>query len=333
MKEFLLADLANRGPTFLREAPDAIPPLIRLLVRIVKLGWLDGPQNQNITENVEQFLNASTLHYSLGVEIYTQLAQDMQPSSGQGNRFRRTALSFRDTSLPKLFTAGLRALQQIQSGEMSIPNENERHGVLRNALKLTCASLSFDFMGTVPDETSDDQATIMVPNSWSMLRDESIASMFFGLYEGCVGSNWSACADLCLQNLVLFASLRRSFFQKDDMRSKNLGAMITGTAKILQNRMGLRDPACAHSFCRLLGKINTAHQLSEMSLNSSFKSWIEQVFQFTMDNLKNWQVAHNSQHYLLSFWSQLVAPVIVLRENAPPSLEVKPPNLEQIPKW
>ena len=97
--------------------------------------------------------------------------------------------------------------------------------------------------------------------------------------------------------------------------------MIVGTNNILANKIGFRDQNCMHSFCRLIGKINTAHQLSEMTLNNAFKGWVQQVYEFTMDNLKNWQATHNSQHYLLNFWSQLVAPVIVLRENAPPSLE------------
>ena len=65
-KEFLLSYLAQRGPQLVKGAPDAVQPFIRLLCRIIKLSWLDGPSHQLITQQVEQFLNASTIHYTIG---------------------------------------------------------------------------------------------------------------------------------------------------------------------------------------------------------------------------------------------------------------------------
>jgi exportin-7 len=161
----------------------------------------------------------------------------------------------------------------------------------------------------------------MVPHSWNMLRDDNVPQLFFFVYGECCKNNWVDSADMCLQNLVLLASLRRSFFQKDDLRMNNLSGLIQGTTFILTNKPTLLPPACAHSFCRLLGKINTAHQISELSGNDGFKSWIDLIYQYTVEQLSGQGSGHNSQHYLLSFWAQMVAPIIVLKDGAPPQLE------------
>eukprot|EP00971_Amphidinium_carterae_P157715 3126201-Amphidinium_carterae.1 len=57
--------------------------------------------------------------------------------------------------------------------------------------------------------------------------------------------------------------------------------------------MGLTDQQCYHELCRLLGKMNTTHQLNELCASDQFQAWIEQVYQFTMDSLRHWEVRLN----------------------------------------
>ena len=49
--------------------------------------------------------------------------------------------------------------------------------------------------------------------------------------------------------------------------------------------------------------------------------WMQHVYSFTMDSLMDWESMPNSKHYLLQFWSNLVAPMLFLREKTPPGLE------------
>jgi len=100
-----------------------------------------------------------------------------------------------------------------------------------------------------------------------------------------------------------------------------MASMMQGTTGILASKMGLQDPACYHELCRLLGKINTAHQLNELCASPEFANWIEQVYSFSMDSLKNWMVMPNSKHYLLGFWATMVNPMILLADKAPKALE------------
>jgi len=85
--------------------------------------------------------------------------------------------------------------------------------------------------------------------------------------------------------------------------------------------MGLQDHGCYHELCRLLGKINATHQLNELCASEQFQVWIEQVYSFTMDSLRHWEVMPNSKHYLLGFWAAMVSPVILLQDKAPKALE------------
>jgi exportin-7 len=322
MRTFLFDYLAKNGPDLYRSAAMAVSPVVRLLCRVIKLAWLEGPQYQNVTDRVGQFLQSSPLHWVLGLQIYTDLTTDMQPSVGLSmSRFRRTALSFRDTALPSIFTIALQTLQQLVSGSISIPDKNDERRLMKQVLQLACNCLSFDFMGTIPDETSDEQSTVMVPHSWNMLRDEGIPKLFFDLYSRSCSAQLPECAQLSLMTLVMLSALRRSFFQKEEDRHKLLASMMQGTTGLLASKMGLQDHNCYHEMCRLLGKINATHQLNELCASADFQIWIEQVYSFTMDSLRNWERMPNSKHYLLSFWASMVSPVILLQDKAPKALE------------
>merc|ERR1712023_356208 len=99
------------------------------------------------------------------------------------SRFRRTALSFRDSALPTIFTIAIQTLQQLTLGPSNITDKNDERRLTKQVLQLACNCLSFDFMGTIPDETSDEQSTVMVPHSWSMLREDGIPKLFFDLFS------------------------------------------------------------------------------------------------------------------------------------------------------
>lgn len=91
--------------------------------------------------------------------------------------------------------------------------------------------LSFDYIGTNPDESSEDTGTIQVPASWrSNFEDLSVIRMFFDMalkekpVESC----------LTMQILVQFASVRRSLFSQDERRTQYLIHIITGTVELLE---------------------------------------------------------------------------------------------------
>eukprot|EP00392_Amoebophrya_sp_AT5.2_P011946 g12036.t1 len=323
LKDFMFNQLATRGPAMYSQAHMVVGPFIRLLCRLMKLAWLESPEHQDVVARVNQFFETSTQHCIVGLEVYTELTQDMQPTQGSMmSRYRRTALCFRDTALPSIFQSGVNTLQKLMTqNQLKIENKNEEKVLVKQLLKLIQNCLSFDFMGTMPDDTNEDQQTVMVPHNWAILREDGICNLFFEVYSSCCSFQRMDCSAKALECLVLLASLRRSFFQKEEDRNKLLGHLVQGTSGILASKMGLNDQSCYHAMCRLLGKVNAAHQLSELAAIEVFQMWMQHVYQFTHEGLIDWERQPNSKHYLLQFWSGLVSPMIYLKEKAPNGLE------------
>lgn len=63
---------------------------------------------------------------------------------------------------------------------------------------------------------------------------------------------------------VRLASVRRSLFSSDAERSAFLNRLVAGTRDILRSKRGLQEHDNYHELCRLLGRLKTNYQLSEL---------------------------------------------------------------------
>eukprot|EP01071_Lankesteria_metandrocarpae_P004787 Lankesteria_metandrocarpae@DN3691_c0_g1_i1.p1 len=272
---------------------------------------MEKVQEQNVVNQVKEFLSASTPHWVVGLTIFSELVADFQPlASSPDSRSRRAAQNFKDSALPRITSVGVATLQNISLDTMSISNQQEERKLLQQVLQMVRNSFSFDFMGVMPDDASDDQSTVMVPMSWDFLHSANLTETLFSLYKKSWTATppWPQCARLCLQTLVLLAAFRRTFFPKESERLLQIGQLVSGTANILETHMGLDDDDCYHELCRLLGKIRAANQINDLAASPAFSLWIEQAFRFTMHAMVDWKHLPNSKHYLLGLWGGLVSP-------------------------
>uniref|UniRef100_A0A3B0MVH8 RAN-binding protein, putative n=1 Tax=Theileria annulata TaxID=5874 RepID=A0A3B0MVH8_THEAN len=344
MREFLLNYLYNRGPEMLKVAPEVLRQFIHLYARIVKLGWLEEMNNQQLLTHVSQFLSATTQHWIIGLNIYTDITQEMQPQMGKFiAKFRRAALNFKETVLQDIFTVTIQTLEQFNKGTVVVTDSKEESQLLYQVLQLCYNCLSFDFMATMPDDTSEEQATVMIPQGWDMLRTDEIPKLLFQLYQKAFNKNASASpnnagyynpddkymksAVLCLKCLVVLAALRKSFFNNENEALGHINCFMLGSLEIIRTKMGLSDDDCYHELCRLLGKINASNQLSQLLQSNVFPIWSEQIHAFTMEALANWAHLTNSKHYLLGVWSHMIVPLAYMKGKAPTVLET---NILQI---
>ena len=60
------------------------------------------------------------------------------------------------------------------------------------------------------------------------------------------------------------ASVRRSLFSNEAERARFLNQLARGTRELLRTQQGLAEHANYHEFCRLLGRLKTNYQLSEL---------------------------------------------------------------------
>lgn len=310
----MLGYLAQKGPTLEKFVTTS---LIQMVCRLTKFGWFDDEQHREIVNEVTKFLQATVDHCVIGLQILNELVTEMNlPVAGRNITFhRKIAVSFREDSLYRIFQVALTTLKQLQVHNIlgATPTQEQRMG--DQALSLVIKCLSFDFIGTNPDESADETGSLQVPTSWRpLVQDPQTMQLLFDFYKSSVPPNTSK----CLEALMLFASVRRNLFSPDKERATFLSQLLTGICEILSTQQGLSDQQNYHEFCRLIGRLKSNYQLSELIKAESFQEWIDLTPDFTIKSLRQWQWSANSTHYLLGLWARLVAALPYVRVEARP---------------
>lgn len=267
----------------------------------------------------------------IGVQLLSQLTCEMnQISEADANRsltkHRKIASSFRDTQLFEIFQLSSTLLRTAYNNRKSLNFSDEsQHELLKQLLRLAHNCLTFDFIGTSTDESSDDLCTVQIPTSWRpAFLEFSTLQLFFDLYS----SLPTTLSPLALSCLVQIASVRRSLFNNAE-RGKFLNQLVAGVRDILQNPTGLTDPNNYHEFCRLLARLKSNYQLGELVMVDHYTESIQLIAKFTVESLNMWQFAPNSIHYLLSLWQRMVASVPYVKATEPHLLETYTPEVTQ----
>ena len=110
-------------------------------------------------------------------------------------------------------------------------------------------------------------------------------------------------------------------------RTRYLAQLIGGTRDVLATQMGLAEHANYHAFCRLLGRLKTNYQLSELVGIPDYGEWIARVADFTVQSLAAWQWAAGSVYYILGLWSRMVSSMPYLRGDKPSQLDIYVPRI------
>lgn len=332
-------DIRNYVLSYLWSQPK-LPPfvvqgLVTLYSRITKLGWFDSEKDEfvfrNVITDVTKFLGGSAEQCMMGIQLLSQLTCEMnQISEADASRsltkHRKIASSFRDTQLYEIFQLSSSLLRTALENKKNLDfNDSAQHGLLTQLLRLAHNCLTFDFIGTSTDESSDDLCTVQIPTAWRpAFLEYSTLQLFFDLYFALPAS----LSPLALSCLVQIASVRRSLFNNAE-RGKFLNQLVSGVRKILQNPQELSDPNNYHEFCRLLARLKSNYQLGELVMVDNYQESIQLMAKFTVESLQMWQFAPNSIHYLLSLWQRMVASVPYVKATEPHLLETYTPEVTQ----
>ena len=321
MRNYVINFLANKASSLEGFVATA---QIQLLSRIIKTGWLDDPDaHAQIVEDIMHFLKQpSTAHYHVGLKILNQLVSEMNQATPGTSLIsqRKVAVSFRHNALLQIFQVSLQALQSLQSDSASEARLKEQ----ATSLALVC--LSYDFVGTSLDESTEDIGTIQVPSSWrSLIEEPATMQLMFDVYK----ASAPPVSNLALECLTRLASVRRSLFASEVERNGYLKRLIVGTCDVLRLNQGLGEHANYHEFCRLLSRLKTNYQLSELVAVDGYQQWIQLVAEFTLTSLQSWQWASSSVYYLLTLWSRLISSVPYLKGEAPSMLDAYVPRITE----
>lgn len=318
IRNYVVSFLASKGP---KAQSFVTASLVQLLCRISKLGWYDDERFRDIVDECTKFLAQGTLeHFFLGLKIFNQLVAEMnQPSPGRSLTFhRKTACSFRDLALFPIFQISLTSLRQLQA--------DAEDKLRAEAISLALRCLSFDFVGTSLDESSEELGTIQVPSSWRpVLEDTSTMALFFDYYS----ATKPPLSNQALECLVRLASVRRSLFTGEGERLKFLSHLMNGTREILRTKQGLSEHENYHEYCRLLGRLKTNYQLAELVNADNYSEWVQLVAEFTVTSLQSWQWASGSVYFLLGLWSRLVSSLSYTKAECPSLLDGFVPRITE----
>lgn len=161
IRNYILNYLAVQAPN-LQEF--VVGSLAKLACRITKLGWHDSTEHREIIEETTKFLEATIDHKIIGMKLLNALVDEMNsPTVGRTlTVHRRTAVSFRDHALYQIFQISISTLRSLHAralGNLTPDQDSKMAGL---ALTLCTACLSFDFIGTNPEESAEDVGTVQV---------------------------------------------------------------------------------------------------------------------------------------------------------------------------
>ncbi|CAG8489054.1 27229_t:CDS:10 [Gigaspora margarita] len=299
--------------------PFVLSSLAQLFATITKVGWFEGEEFKNITNDLSNFIQSTPDHIIVGLQILSITVAEMNQQSPRNlTKQRKTAIGFRDTALLEIFQLGLVVMRRLLNGGILFANDLQEHKTKEYCLTLLRNCLAFDFIGTSPDESGEDVGSIQVTSSWrSTVEDPSFLQIMFEAYKQFQPPHSSQVMEV----LVQISSIRRSLFNEEE-RSKFLYSLMKGISEILIGNVGLSDLSNYHEFCRLLSRFRSTYQLSEIAEKSGYNEWIDLVADFSIKGFNNWQLVPNSVQYLLTFWSKMLSSTGSSRSGSITKLEL-----------
>ena len=322
--------------TNLKLASFVMQSLIDLITKITKLGWFDVIDEKYVFREIPEislFVQGDVDYCNIGVSIIASLVMDMNSASYSGtgldmNRYifkhRKIATSFRDKALYEYFILTRDLLKRIleRLRETKFLNDHEQT-LVNNLLKLSVNCLSFDFIGTILDESNDDSACVQIPTTWRpVFIEDNILKLYFDLFHLLP----SHLASLTLSCLVQLASIRRTIFQNAE-RLSFIENLFIGIRSILESPQGLSDQTCFHEFCRLLSRLKVNFQLSELIKVSDYQVTLALIAKFTIQSFQMISAAGNSVFYLLFLWQKMIASMPYVKGPEPHCLERYAPDI------
>ncbi|KAI9034352.1 hypothetical protein DFJ74DRAFT_15129 [Hyaloraphidium curvatum] len=275
--------------------------LARLLSSLTCLGWLeDDLYKATVTDSVA-LLNSDVPDGPVIMDLLSAIVLDMSDSSQRRNksasRHRRTAVSFRDTALHNLFLTSLACMKRLTQSSAFGDAQPAIKRARGSAAGLCVRCLSFDFLGTNPDEAEEAAGATQIPTSWRSDVPDALKSLF-ELYR-----KWSPPETQPLMEAIgLLSACRKSLFSEEE-RKTFLQHLLRGLTDTCQSSHGLSDEGTFHELTRLMARL--VLPLSEVDQLGGFQLWLDHMVQLTLRAF-GVEVSATAVTNILQFWARVV---------------------------
>ena len=244
----------------------------------------------------------------VGLEVLDALVQEMgdQRSCALGpSAHARVALRFREGALLAVFMHAVETLEAClgeaagqQQGGAASP------ALMAAATSLAYSCAAYNFLGTAQDETAESSASVQFPLTWRPLFEGArLPVLFFRTYAASAPPTSATALDTVGQLL----SARRALFATDNARTAFLGVVLDGVRALLEARTGLGAAENHVALCRLVCRVKNGFQIQQLLAYAGWPAWAAAVQRYTLGALGAWRWAPAGVHYLMSFWSRVVA--------------------------
>ncbi|KAI9224421.1 armadillo-type protein [Blastocladiella britannica] len=298
-----------------------ITSLTQVLTLIVKVAWFEAETFTKVIEELSTFIHASVDHQILGAHILNDMVSEMnnpQLNPLRVAKLRKAVIAFRETNLIQVFQTGISFLNRFHGNSLTFTSDMQKLVYIEHAMMLIRSCLTFDFIGTSPDESSDDVTALQVPSSWRPVVDETFIQLLFQTYRVLALSQvprHQQSSSKVMEAISQAVSIRRSLFN-DKERVTWLSAIIRGLSTVMEQAIGMVSAENYHELCKTLSRLKITYNLSEMvqcgsgqpaenQASPEFLKWIRNVTQFSVQGFSaelDWSPISDS--YLLTFWAK-----------------------------
>ncbi|ORY21713.1 hypothetical protein LY90DRAFT_515934 [Neocallimastix californiae] len=211
---------------------------------ITKLGWFDSDEFRDIVNDFSKFIESTPVCRLSGLQVLAFFVADMNlPSLILKNlsKNRKTVVNFRDSQLHQIFKLSLSTLLNLIQGKnmLNIGNDQKLAEITLDLIK---ACLSFDFIGTNVDESTEDVGSVQIPVSWRpTISDPLTLQTIFHTFE-LLNPPKSAKVLECVSVIV---ATRRTLFSEEE-RAKFIKSIMQELIKILHLPQAFNDQSNYH---------------------------------------------------------------------------------------
>ncbi|CAI5453025.1 unnamed protein product [Caenorhabditis angaria] len=330
LAKFLLNMLGQGAPTF---PSYLVTSLCQLFARLTKQEWtytvvpnssdskIEYPFREPIDSLVKTISMKNISESQLAVQLLTLLVADMNNASGMEsvNQHRKNLSQFRDDFLYTIFVTSVEFLMEHAERQL----DDQELGMMHSMLNLCLQCLLFDYIGSLADETSEDNCNVQIPTAWrSSFTDGKIIQLMFKLLQKLPQES----SEKIMTIIAQLASIRRTLFNGTE-RQAYVQKLVEGVVSVIMNPDKLSDQGAFHEFCRLIARLKTNYQLCELIAVPCYSHMLRLLAEFTVQSLRMMEFSANSTYFLMTFWQRMVTSVPYVRNNDEHLLNVYCPEI------
>jgi exportin-7 len=266
----------------------------QLAARVIRLAWLEVEQLRGTIGQVEQFIQVDKRHIILGMRLFDELIKEvLDPIKSRPlSIHRKIAISFRDEGLKQI----VEFVHYLLTKYSELPTD-----LISPLISVFNNCLCFDFLGVMPDDTSEDPVSLQIPITWKgMFENPYILDVM--LVIAC--SSTGEYQQTALRTLNHLGAVRKSIFGGNQELKKNYTTKYLNLLIELMNQSSLSNDG-VFELMQMSKRFLQNFQIKELSENESLSNWLTALANFSYKQFGKEDAIVSAYQSNMFLWSYL----------------------------